>query len=278
MNLIEETEDMGQSLARKMPSNLYLRTITALIGIPLIIFTIWLGKPYFDCLAITALFLLVREWCRMSQNSYYAPLPYILSVLMLYSFYGGLSPQKAIKYAGIISLAAMSLKALQRQDIMRYIIHALGSFYILASILFLIYLVHEGLEFFFLWLLIIVWSADTGAYFAGRAFGGPKLAPIISPNKTWSGFLGGLVIATIAGVISGPHLQDIYSTPTSMIVISFILGIVSHLGDLLESLTKRFFNVKDSGRLIPGHGGVLDRLDSILLVSLVAGLMLVLGF
>ncbi len=269
---------MGQSLAHKVPSNLYLRTVTALIGIPIIIFSIWLGKPYFDCLAITTLFFLIREWSRMSQNTYFAPLPYILSCLMLYSLYGGLSALKTLKYSGIIVLAATLLSLIQKKDLKNYIVHVLGSFYIIASIILLIHLVHEGLEFFFLWLLIIVWSADSGAYFVGRTFGGPKLAPVISPNKTWSGFIGGLITATLAGVLFGPYLQDIYPTFKSMVIISFILGIFSHMGDLLESLTKRFFNVKDSGKLIPGHGGVLDRLDSILLVALAAGLMLVLGF
>lgn len=269
---------MGQSLAAKVPSNLYLRTITALIGIPIIIFTIWLGKPYFDGVALIALFFLIREWSRMSQNTYFAPLPYILSALMLYSLYGGFSVNKAAKYSSFIVLAGIMLTLIQRKNLKGYLIHILGTVYIIASILLLIHLVHEGLEFFFLWLLIIVWSADSGAYFVGRKLGGPKLAPVISPNKTWSGFLGGLVTATIAGVLFGPFLQDVYPTFKSMIIISFILGIVSHLGDLLESMTKRFYNVKDSGSIIPGHGGLLDRLDSILLVSLVAGLMLVLGF
>ncbi|HXF90781.1 MAG TPA: phosphatidate cytidylyltransferase [Candidatus Nitrosotenuis sp.] len=265
-------------MAHKVPSNLYLRTVTALVGIPIIIFTLWLGKPYFDALALVILFLLIREWARMSQGTYLAPLPYVLALLLCATLYGGLSVSKATKYAGFILAGGFFFNIIQRRSLKSYAIHVLGSLYILASVFLLIHLVHEGLEFFFLWLLIIVWAADTGAYFIGRKFGGVKLAPVISPNKTWSGFIGGLVTATLAGVISGPFLQDIYSTVQSMFVISMILGIVSHLGDLLESMTKRYYNVKDTGHLLPGHGGLLDRLDSILLVSLAAGLMLVIGF
>jgi phosphatidate cytidylyltransferase len=269
---------MVQSLAHNIPSNLYLRTITALIGIPIVILTIWLGKPYFDAFAIIVLFCLLREWSRMSQNNAFAPLPYILAGLVLYSLYGGFSLRKLVKYSILVTGLGAGITLLLRQSLPRYLLHVLGAIYIISAVFLLIYLVHEGLESFFLWLLIIVWSADTGAYFVGRKVGGPKLAPKISPNKTWSGFIGGIILATCMGVLTGPYLQDFYTSLFSMALVCFVLAHISHMGDLLESLLKRYFDVKDSGTMIPGHGGLLDRLDSILLVSLAAGLMLILGF
>ena len=117
-------------------------------------------------------------------------------------------------------------------------------------------------------LLLIVWSADTGAYFCGRFFGGAKLAPSISPSKTWSGFMGGTLLALLICYIAAPYLNH-----GSSFYIYLCLILSSHFGDLLESAIKRYYNVKDSGNLIPGHGGLLDRLDSLLLITLTATLI-----
>lgn len=116
-------------------------------------------------------------------------------------------------------------------------------------------------------LLAIVWSSDIGAYVAGRVLGGPKLAPAISPGKTWSGAAGGLGAAIVVGIIAAV-LWNGAVAPAMMG--AAILGIASQLGDLLESAAKRRFGVKDSGRLIPGHGGLLDRLDGLMAAALVA--------
>lgn len=137
-----------------------------------------------------------------------------------------------------------------------------GGVYILTSLLLLIYLSHKN-PFLIIFFLLIVWSADTGAYFSGRFFGGPKLAPRISPSKTWSGFLGG----TLLGVIVSFYAPDFLGINISFGV-CFLLILASHAGDLLESMAKRYYHVKDSGFLIPGHGGFLDRLDSLFLVTI----------
>ena len=115
---------------------------------------------------------------------------------------------------------------------------------------------------------LVVWSSDIGAYVAGRVLGGRRLAPSISPGKTWSGAAGGLAAAMIlGGIVAGFSV--------SVMVASAAFGIASQLGDLGESALKRRYGVKDSGRLIPGHGGLLDRLDGLMAASLVAGLWLV---
>ncbi len=117
-------------------------------------------------------------------------------------------------------------------------------------------------------LLAIVWCSDIGAYVVGRLVGGPRLAPRVSPGKTWSGAVGGLVAAIIGGaVVSG--MVSLQST-----ALAAVLGIASQLGDLGESALKRAYNVKDSGRLVPGHGGLLDRLDGLMAAAIVAGFVL----
>ena len=117
--------------------------------------------------------------------------------------------------------------------------------------------------------LLLVWAADTGAYFAGRRFGGQwfggrKLAPRVSPNKTIEGLLGGLVLSTIVAV-AGALLLDVPTHKLAAVIgVALVTVVFSVIGDLFESLLKRHSGVKDSGTLIPGHGGVLDRVDSLL--------------
>lgn len=109
--------------------------------------------------------------------------------------------------------------------------------------------------------LLIVWLADSGAYFAGRHWGGTKLAPAVSPGKTWAGMWGGLAVCALlaVGVAAWQQLPVL-----PLLAVTLVAGAYSVVGDLTESLAKRFAGVKDSGSLIPGHGGVLDRFDSLL--------------
>ena len=131
----------------------------------------------------------------------------------------------------------------------------------------------EGREGFpaVLFLFIVVWTTDIAAYFAGRALGGPKLMPRVSPKKTWSGALGGTLAAAAASLVftaaaglSGRFL---------VALIAVILSVVAQAGDLFESFLKRRFGAKDSGRLIPGHGGLMDRLDGFVVAAVVAALV-----
>ena len=111
-----------------------------------------------------------------------------------------------------------------------------------------------------LYLLVVVWATDIGAYFAGRSIGGPKLAPRISPKKTWAGLAGGIIAAMAVGGILG----FFFPFPESFVQAAWLgalLAIISQMGDLFESWMKRQAGVKDSGNLIPGHGGILDRVD-----------------
>lgn len=123
------------------------------------------------------------------------------------------------------------------------------------------------------WALSLVWATDIGAFFAGRAIGGPKLAPAISPNKTWAGVGGGVMAALALGWTL--HVQA--GLPATLAIFSATLAMVSQLGDLLESAMKRRAGVKDSGTILPGHGGVFDRLDGLVASAPFAALIVVLG-
>lgn len=124
-----------------------------------------------------------------------------------------------------------------------------------------------------LWVFVIVWSTDIGAYFTGRAIGGPKLAPAISPNKTWAGFHGGIAAATLLGGL-GVYIAGL---SPAFLVLAPLFSAAAQGGDLFESWMKRRAGVKDSGNLLPGHGGVFDRLDGMLPVAILTALCALAG-
>ena len=120
--------------------------------------------------------------------------------------------------------------------------------------------------------MALVWACDSGAFFAGRAIGGAKLAPQISPNKTWAGFIGGLVAAGLFGIA----LVWLFGLPVPLAIATPFLAVLAQLGDVYESHLKRRAGVKDSGNLLPGHGGLMDRLDGLVAVAPAAALLVLL--
>jgi phosphatidate cytidylyltransferase len=124
----------------------------------------------------------------------------------------------------------------------------------------------HGLEML-IWVFIVTWSTDIGAYFAGRAIGGAKLAPTVSPNKTWAGLIGGM----IAAAVLGGAWVIFFDLPQLLLLLAPLFALGAQMGDLFESGLKRRAEVKDSGTWLPGHGGALDRLDGLVVVAVLTG-------
>jgi phosphatidate cytidylyltransferase len=145
--------------------------------------------------------------------------------------------------------------------------------YALAAVLALLWLRHQpalGRETV-IWIVLCIWATDTGAYVVGRSAGGAKLAPRISPGKTWSGLLGGMAWAAVASAAVG-YAFGLGET-VQLALIGAGLAVVGQIGDLVESAAKRGAGVKDSGALIPGHGGLLDRIDGLVAVLVAVALV-----
>lgn len=155
---------------------------------------------------------------------------------------------------------------------------AMGAAYVILPLISILWLRQhhpQGLAYTY-WLLVVVWATDTGAYFAGSRIGGPKLAPRISPRKTWSGLAGGMLAAAILAAVLGQAL-GLALEPGALALIGAALAAWSQMGDLTESAVKRRFGVKDSGRIIPGHGGILDRVDGLIFAAPAVALILALS-
>ncbi len=140
----------------------------------------------------------------------------------------------------------------------------LGTLYVGIGFYYFIETRTEGLAYL-IFALLIVWTTDSGAYFTGRKLGKRKLWPDISPNKTVEGFIGGIIWALITAFII-QWIHPLTSSYITLIGVTIVASIFGQLGDLVESAIKRHYNVKDSGKLLPGHGGILDRFDSLLFV------------
>ena len=195
----------------------------------------------------------------------------VLSALLLAVIFLGAEVIGGPLFNGLVLLVALQMirewDALTVHDKLRWRIG--GMFYVAIPALSLIWL--RSVQFegspnagmgIVLYLFLVVWATDIGAYFVGRAIGGPKLAPNISPSKTWAGLFGGMASAAIVGMLCA-IFTPYPPTVGSCITVAIILAVVSQMGDLFESWLKRRAGVKDSGTLIPGHGGVLDRLDGL---------------
>lgn len=153
---------------------------------------------------------------------------------------------------------------------------AAGFLYALVPALALLWIrdrAPQGLELL-LWVFIVTWSTDIGAFFAGRAIGGPKLAPSISPNKTVAGLIGGMISAALAGYA----WAELTSLSATLFVLAPLFALAAQAGDLFESGLKRRAGVKDSGSWLPGHGGALDRLDGLVVVATLTALAQIAGW
>jgi phosphatidate cytidylyltransferase len=213
-------------------------------------------------LSVLAAFGLLREWSRLCFKENYHWMNSICLLAILVAFVPVLRAGSiAIVLAGCSWLYYLNVFKLKK-----FAIVSAGYLYISLAIGIIIHLMPQiGGSYFILLVLALVWLVDTGAYLTGKTIGGPKLAPRISPGKTWAGFFGGIFFGLIGIWLLIKAMNLKVSTSFWFFAIAAVL--FSHGGDLLESWCKRYFKVKDSGNFLPGHGGLLDRLDSLLAVS-----------
>ncbi len=252
------------------------RALTAALLGPAALACVWLGAYWYTGLMALCVAGLSWEYVRMcGGRSRALPGALVPLFVLLACAISAFSERLAgVPVAGAILLvgAAAAWFSARRRGMPPIFLGA-GVLYIGIAGMALIELRHDneaGRENV-LFLLLIVWASDTFAYLAGRFFGGPKLAPAISPGKTWSGALGGLAGAMFVGVIAAEFMEP-RASGLHAILVAGVLGMVSQAGDLAESWLKRRFGVKDSSQLIPGHGGLLDRLDGILAAAPVAAI------
>ena len=255
---------------------LWTRVASAVVLAPLFLALVYLEFPYFHVLVALLAAMMAWEFMRMDGKE-------------------GVKRQSLVGVGAVGAVAAMAFG----QPVLALPIIALATVALIASdqiagrkglhmvqvaviyvgipAISLLYIMGVGGSRSIFWVLAVVWATDIGAYAFGRVIGGPKLAPKWSPNKTWSGAVGGLVSAVLisAGLLQWGYGQDISA---GLLGLAAGLSVVSQMGDLFESALKRRYQVKDSGGLIPGHGGVMDRFDGLWAAApLAAVFSLVLG-
>ncbi len=210
------------------PSNLTLRVVSSVVLAPLAIGVAWFGGVPFVVFWTVAASIVLWEWSGLVKNAGRESVTWFAGWMLA-----------GLVYAGVLLLCPVIL----RRD------PAFG----FAAILFL---------------FAIVWVTDIAAYFAGRALGGPKLWPAVSPKKTWSGAVGGAVGGVMAGLLVA-KLAGLVIAPM-LVLVALTLSVAAQAGDLIESAVKRHFGAKDASQLIPGHGGLMDRLDGFLTAAAAA--------
>ncbi len=241
------------------------RILTGLIAIPAIIFLIFQDPIYFKILGVFITFGLLREWSRLSFKENY----HWMNSVCLLSILAAFVPMLYLGSVAVILAGCSWLYYLNILDFKKFTIVSAGYIYISFAMGIIIHVVSQiNIPHFILLMLTLIWCVDTGAFLVGKVIGGPKLAPGISPSKTWSGFLGGIFFGLLGTwlLINAMNLQS----NSSFWLFAVAAVFLSQGGDLLESWCKRYFKVKDSGNFLPGHGGLLDRLDSLLAVSFAA--------
>jgi phosphatidate cytidylyltransferase len=257
------------------------RPVFAVLLASAITFAIFKGAPYLEIAAAFFALSAIREWHRMVGKGRFlveATVNALVICLALAAFllWTDLFIPPLILGAGTALVFAIA--AVRRNNPLW---HAGGVIYLGLPALCIIAIrdlvPHGHGAWVLVGVFLIVWATDTGALFCGNLIGGPKLAPVLSPNKTWAGFVGGVVSAAAIETIFLLILKGNLDLRLALwgTIFGGGMAIVAHLGDLFESWAKRCFHVKDSGSMIPGHGGVLDRIDSTL-ATLVALAVLVL--
>jgi phosphatidate cytidylyltransferase len=277
MSIAAATGGTGPPLARSEQRALCERTVSALALAPVPVAAIWFGFPWLPIVTAAAAAVMAWEWARLSRYGHFGRVGMVLvgAVLAPLATTAVGAPRAAIGVA-LMGTGAVLWVARRRRDAAP-LWTAFGALWVSLPCVAFLWLAraYPMGRATLLWILATVWATDIGAYAIGRALGGPRLAPRWSPRKTWAGLAGGTVSAALAGWATAAWLG--LSPRLPLVVVSSALAIVEQFGDLAESLAKRRFGVKDSSGLIPGHGGLLDRLDGMLAVVPTVALLTLIG-
>lgn len=256
------------------------RSITAAILLPIILLAVWFGNPWFGVFIAAAALVATLEFYRMVSNSgkghpltRFGILWAVALTLSPLSFhYRDINLLPAIMSIAVIISLAWTLIHSQRETAFQdWAWTVAGVLYIgwMLSYWLNLNILDDGRNWVYL-ALFTIFANDTGAYFIGRKWGRHKLAPATSPGKTWEGAMGGL-LSSIAGAVAVFLLLNLFCTFSllywQLILLACLISLFAQLGDMVESLLKRNLEAKDAGKLLPGHGGVLDRLDSLIFVA-----------
>jgi len=255
---------------------LTLRILTAAIGLPVIFAAVYYGGLLFFALIATISLVAIVEFLNLLTKIGLKPnlsFSWVSSLALLWIMFAASkgSLESYMYLPGLFFIMVLWAAVLVWREYPENILPGLTAsffcvFYLagmLGHLFFLRYLTPDGWSFVF-FVLLLTWASDTGAYFAGTKFGRRKLAPLVSPGKTWEGVLGGILLSLLVSYILGAWLD----LPVLWrIVTGILVSLAAVIGDLFESAIKRHAGMKDSGTLLPGHGGVLDRFDSLLLAA-----------
>ena len=265
------------SICGRKPGGLATRVVTGVALAAVAIAAVWAGGVAFTALVSVAVLLMSAEWSVMHGIAR----GFRLASLVVLAFVAGVTVYVGAADALIVLAASAGAIGLFMRgfDRRRAFWVAAGLIYCGLPMVALLWLRgHEGGVLLAGWPLAIVWATDIAAFFVGRSLGGPLLAPGISPKKTWAGAFGGVTAAAMLGALvplyfasRGVVDQDRLVLPA--VGIAALLSIVAIAGDLFESWLKRRAGVKDSGNLLPGHGGVMDRIDGVVPVVVIAAML-----
>lgn len=264
-------------------SRIWRRIASAAVLVPVSLGLLWSGGGAFTGFVALAAALMAVEWVAMLRTA--APTLKVRPMLTLYvvvlaaaaMLAGGALVKSAL---GLLVLGGFAAAALTKAHRPLFVWALIGPLYLGTACCAMLWLRSDpvyGLATV-AFLLVTVWSYDTGAYVVGSAVGGPKLWPAVSPSKTWAGVAGGAAASALAGGILGPIIAPANTLAPGIAgaaLAGAAFGLVGQGGDLFESFIKRRFGVKDSGTLIPGHGGVLDRLDALIAVFTLALILVI---
>lgn len=272
-----------------MHSNLFLRIISALVLAPIVLGSIWYGRDFYLDYSIPLYTILLAvfgtglawEWSQMFDKKVTTNTLLMAMFACLCAFLTELNPAVALWFA-VLGTTIVFYKSGSR------LLYSMGLLYVCIPLISLgyIYYVNETISReIVLWLFFVVWATDIGGYVVGKTIGGPKIAPKISAKKTWSGLIGAVLFAMGVAYVFALYINVNNILPLSsgisfeqleyvLIGSAGVLAVVAQIGDFFESYIKRSLNLKDSSNIIPGHGGLFDRVDGLLFASVLTALII----